>query len=117
MTEANSGEATSERTSPRDDPHGDVERAWHLALDAERATNKSALVAWSQHSLMAYLYQWHDRDFARSVLEIHAAEQMVPYDSFNRVDMSWLLVNAGKLEQATEWALWGARHYPRPLRK
>jgi TolB-like protein len=94
-----------------DDPHGDVERAWDLAMDAERAPNKSALATWSQHWLMAYLYQWHDRDFARSVFEVHAAWQMVPYDSFSRVDMSWLLANAGKLDEATEWALWGAHHY------
>jgi TolB-like protein/DNA-binding winged helix-turn-helix (wHTH) protein len=94
-----------------DDPQGDVERAWHLAMDAERVTDKSALATWCQHWLMAYLYQWHDRDFARSVLEVHAAVQMVPYDSFSRVDLSWLLANAGKLEEATEWVQWGVRHY------
>jgi len=45
------------------------------------------------------------------VVAVHAAWQMVPYDSFSRVDMSWLLANAGKLDEATEWAIWGAHHY------
>src|SRR5262245_15521908 len=48
------------------DPRGDLERAWKLATEAQAVENKSRVEIWLGHWVMAFLYQWHEGDFARS---------------------------------------------------
>ncbi len=95
-----------------DDPRGDIERAWRIGMEVEAIKDRSTLASWAQHWLMAFLYQWRERDYEASVVEARAAVQMVPFDAMSRSDLSWILANAGRLEEATEWAQWSVRHDP-----
>ncbi len=52
---------------------------------------------------MAILYQFHDGDFQRSVVEAEAAAKLVPYDPLSRADLALYLANAGKTDWAIEW--------------
>ena len=85
------------------DPGGDLERAWKLGTEAQAMENKSRLETWLGHWVMAFLYQWHDGDFARSVAEAEAVIKMVPYDARSRGDLAQYLANAGKTDEAVQW--------------
>ena len=93
------------------DPSGDIERAWALGREASTNANNSALTTWLAHWLMTVLYQWHDKDFERSIGEAKSAVRLVPYDARSRAEMAFYLANAGKLDQAAEWSAW-ATHGP-----
>ncbi|MGK9168588.1 adenylate/guanylate cyclase domain-containing protein [Inquilinus limosus] len=86
-----------------EDVQRDIELAWKLAKEAEAAEDKSRLETWLSHWLMATLYQWHDGNFERSVIEAETAIQMVPNDPFSRADLAGMLANAGKPDQAIDW--------------
>jgi adenylate cyclase len=88
-------------TKPSD---ADIELAWQFGKEAEAAADKSRLEIWLSHWLMAQLYQWHEEDFERSVIEAEATVQIAPYDGFSRSVLSWNLASAGKTDQAIEWA-------------
>ena len=92
------------------DPRGDIEQAWRIATEVK--SNQDGWRGWFQHWMMAFLYQFHERDYGRSVAEARAAVQMVPYDGFSKIDLSWVLANAGKLDEAIEWAQFSIRHEP-----
>ena len=62
----------------------DIALAWRFGKEAEAAEDKSRLEAWLCHWMMALLYQWHDGDFERSVVEAEASVQMAPYDGVSR---------------------------------
>ena len=95
-----------------DTPRDEIEEALKLADAADAAEPKSQLVTWLLHWLKAYLYQWHDNDFVRSVIEARAALELVPFDAQSRVDLSWIMANAGHGDEAVEWALMGVSHDP-----
>lgn len=94
----------------REDPRGDIEEAWRLAKAADAAQPKSRLMISHLHWLMAFLYQWHDNDFTRSVTEARAAVEFAPYDAMLRNDLSIHLANAGLADEAIEWAKFGLSH-------
>ena len=58
---------------------------------------------------MAQVYGWHG-DLDRSVQQAEAAVAMSPYDAELRSTLSAFVGNAGKLDEATEWASWAAAH-------
>jgi len=97
-----------------DDPARDIERAWTLAREADALADKSRHVIWVNHWLMAYLHEWHEGDFDRAVAEAEAAVRMVPYDALSRAGLSFYVANAGKLDEAIEWASWAVRREPHP---
>jgi tetratricopeptide (TPR) repeat protein len=74
------------------------------------APSPSRLEAWLGHWLMAFLYQWRDNDFSRSVAEARKAIDLAPYDPFSRSELSWVLANAGLADEAIAWARAGLEH-------
>jgi DNA-binding winged helix-turn-helix (wHTH) protein/TolB-like protein len=101
--------AMSEATQERGP---DIDRAWRFAAEAVSAPSPSRLEAWLGHWLMAFLYQWHDSDFSRSVAEARKAINLAPYDAFSRNELSWVLANAGLADEAIAWARAGLEHDP-----
>ena len=87
-----------------------AETAYKLGREVEDAKNKSRFLIYLSHVLMAYAYQWHGKDFDRSVKEAEAAVEMAPYDATMRGALAYELVNAGKLDEAIEWASWALAH-------
>jgi hypothetical protein len=61
---------------------------------------------------MAFLYEWHDEDFPRSVAEARMTVALAPYDAWSRNDLSWVLANAGYGDEAIAWARIGLDHDP-----
>jgi len=61
---------------------------------------------------MAFLYEWHDEDFPRSVAEARMTVALAPYDACSRNDLSWVLANAGHGDEAIAWARFGLDHDP-----
>ncbi len=94
------------------DPGPDIEQAWVLANQARSAPSLSPMEDWLAHWLMAFLYQWRDNDFSRSVAEARKAVELAPYDSDCRSDLSWILANAGHGAEAIAWARSGLEHDP-----
>jgi class 3 adenylate cyclase/TolB-like protein len=86
-----------------DEPWRDTEMAWKMGTEAAAIPHKSRLETLLSHWMMAPLYQLHDGDFVRSVVEAEAAAKLVPYDAFARADLAYYLVNAGKVDSAIEW--------------
>ena len=95
------------------DPGGDVERAWKLATEAQAVETKSRVEIWLGHWVMAFLYQWHDGDFARSVVEAEAAIEMVPNDGHSLSDLAQFLANAGRTDEAIQWGREAIRLEPK----
>ena len=86
-----------------DDPWRDTETAWKLATEAAAMPQKSRQETLFSHWMMAFLYQLHDGNFERSLVEAEAAASLVPYDAFARADLASSLVNSGKIDRAIEW--------------
>ncbi len=95
------------------DPKADVRRAWDLAAEAEHAASLSPFVSMLHSWLMAALCQWHGEDFDRSIALARLTVRMAPYHVRARSHLSFYLANAGRLEQAIEWARWAIRHNQR----
>jgi len=87
-----------------------AETAYKLGREVEDAKNKSRYIIYQSHVLMAYAYQWHGEDFDRSVKEAEAAVEMSPYDAPTKGALAYVLVNAGWVEKAIEWASWAMAH-------
>ena len=62
---------------------------------------------------MTFLYQWHEEDFERSVLEAEATVQIAPYDGFSRSSLAGYLARAGKTDEAIEWIKEAVRRDPK----
>jgi adenylate cyclase len=90
----------------------DIEVAWRFGKEAEAAVDKSRLEIWLSHWLMAALYQWHEQDFDRSVVEAESTVQIAPYDGFSRVALAFYLANAGRTDEAIEWVNEAIRRDP-----
>lgn len=65
--------------------------------------------------LMTNLYQFHEGDFKRSVVEAEAAIKLVPYDALSRADLALFLANAGETDRAIEWLEESIRRDASPL--
>jgi adenylate cyclase len=98
-----------------DDPWRDTELAWKLGTEAAAIPNKSRLETFLGHWQMAILYQFHEGDFERSVVEAEAAVKLVPYDSLSRADLALYLANAGLTDRAIEWLEQAIRRDASPL--
>jgi len=78
----------------------DTDQAWRLANEAVSTESHSRLEDWLIHWLMAFLYEWHDEDFSRSVAEARMAMQLAPYDPCSSSELSSVLANAGYEDEA-----------------
>ena len=94
------------------DPGPDIDEAWRLAAAASSAPSRSPFEIWLGHWLMAFLYQWRDNDFSRSIAEARGAAELAPYDASSRSDLSWVLANAGDADEAIGWARFALDHDP-----
>jgi adenylate cyclase len=97
------------------DPKRDLETAWELATEAQGEESKSKFETFLCHWLMAPLYQFHNGDFERSVVEARIAAEMVPNDPFSRADNAEVLARAGFADEAIVWLEDALRHDPKPL--
>ena len=97
-----------------DDPARDIARAWALGREADAIAGKSRHAEWVTHWLMALLHEWHAGDFDRAAAEAEATVRMVPFDALSRASLSFYLANAGRLDEAVEWASWAMRREPHP---
>lgn len=79
-----------------DDPWRDTELAWKVATEAVDNPHKSRLETFLCRWAMAILYQLHEGDFDRSVVEAEAAAKLVPYDPLSRANLAMYLGNAVK---------------------
>ncbi|MEK1851437.1 MAG: hypothetical protein AAAC48_05995 [Phyllobacterium sp.] len=102
----------NERT---DDPWRYTELAWKLATEAEANPHKSRLETFLCRWVMPILYQLHEGNFERSVVEAEAAAKLVPYDPLAHADLALYLANAGKTDRAIEWAEESIRRDASPL--
>jgi class 3 adenylate cyclase/TolB-like protein len=89
---------------PFPDCHEKFALAWKYAGQADKTKNRSKWLAYDHHVLMAKLYAMHAGDFDRSVDEAEAAVEMAPNDAIARSSLSFFLSNAGRKDQAIEWA-------------
>jgi adenylate cyclase len=86
-----------------DDPWRDTERAWKLAREAEAIEDKSRQEAFFSHWQMAVLYNLHEGDFSRSIIEAEATARLIPYEPFARADLASFMAGAGRTDTAIEW--------------
>jgi adenylate cyclase len=87
-----------------------AEIAYKYGREAEDAKNKSRFLIWMSRRLMSNAYAWHGADFDRSLLEAEAAIDMAPYDTELRTSTSVYVANAGRVDEAIEWASWAVAH-------
>ena len=95
---------------PFENCHESAETAYRLGREAEDAKNKSRFIIYSIRYLMVDGYAWYGENFDRSIQEAEAAAEMSPYDAAAKGVLAYRLVNAGKLDEAIEWASWALAH-------
>jgi len=95
---------------PFEDCHENAEMAYKLGREAEEAKNKSRFLIYQSRKLMGHAYGWRAADVDRSVQEIEAVVEMSPYDAELRQSSAFYLANAGKLDEAIDWASWAVAH-------
>jgi adenylate cyclase len=95
---------------PFENCHESAETAYRLGREAEDAKNKSRFIIYSTRYLMVDGYAWYGENFDRSIQEAEAAAEMSPYDAGAKGVLAYRLVNAGKLDEAIEWASWALAH-------
>jgi adenylate cyclase len=83
--------------------------AYKLGREAEEAKNKSRFLIYQNLKLMTHVYGWHG-ELDRSVQQAEAAVAMSPYDAELRSSLAGFIANAGKLDEAIEWASWVQAH-------
>jgi adenylate cyclase len=103
------------QTYGSDDPWRDIELAWKYGSAALQSPRKSQLEAFLSHWIMAFLYQYHEGDFERSVAEAEIAAKLVPYDAFSHADLALMLANAGRVDRSVEWLEEAIRRDASPL--
>jgi tetratricopeptide (TPR) repeat protein len=81
----------------------DTESAWTFAKMATDNPHKSRLESYLSQWLMARVRQFHNGDFAQSVVDAERAADLVPFDPFLRADLAQALFNAGKVDEAIKW--------------
>jgi adenylate cyclase len=80
-----------------------LEIAWRLCKEVEAQQDKSRLVSFLSHWMMAVLYNIYAGDFERSVTEAEAAAKIIPYDSTARAHLGFFLTAAGRTDLAVNW--------------
>jgi tetratricopeptide (TPR) repeat protein len=93
------------------DEHNDVKQAELLWAEAEKLERRSRLDDWYRHWLSAWLHGWRG-EHAPAVAEARAAIAMAPYDAISHVNLSWVMWEAGKTEEAVDWAKFAVTHDP-----
>ncbi len=86
-----------------DDPWQTTELAWKYGMAALQSPEKSQLETFLSHWIMAFLYQYHEGDFKRSVAEAEIAVKLVPYDPFSHADLGQAIAGAGEVDRGIEW--------------
>ncbi|WP_457299735.1 adenylate/guanylate cyclase domain-containing protein [Phyllobacterium sp. P5_D12] len=102
----------NERTG---NPWRDTELAWKLASEAAANPNSSRLETLLNHWVMAILYQLHEGDFGRSIIEAEAVIDLVPNDALAHADLGYFLANAGKADRGVEWLETAVRQDRTPM--
>jgi adenylate cyclase len=95
------------------DRQHDLDEGWRLATEAQAIEPKSRLATYLGHLVMAWLYQEHEGDFEHSVTEVEAVTQMLARDPMVLLDLSLLLANAGRTDEAIKWAQEALRLQPK----
>lgn len=98
-----------------EDPWRDTELAWKYGSAALQSPHKSQLEAFLAHWAMAFLYQYHEGDFERSIAEAEIAVTLVPYDPFSHADLGFAIALAGKVDRGIEWLEEAIRRDGSPL--
>ncbi len=91
--------------------HASVEPAAKLWADAEKLPRRTRLDDWYRHWLSAWLHGYRN-EHAAAVSEARAAIAMAPYDAVSHNALSWVMLEAGKTDEAIEWATFAATHDP-----
>ena len=89
---------------PFADCHEKFALAWKYANEADKTRSKSRRQEFYHHFVMAFLYTLYAGDFDRSVVEAEAAIEMAPNEAGTRAALASYLSDAGRHEQAIEWA-------------
>ena len=89
---------------PFADCHEKFALAWKYANEADKTRSKSRRQEFYHHFVMAFLYTLYAGDFDRSVVEAEAAIEMAPNEAGTRAVLASCLSDAGRHEQAIEWA-------------
>ncbi len=103
------------QTYGSDDPWRDTELAWKYGSAALQSPRKSQLEAFLSHWIMAFLYQYHEGDFERSITEAEIAVKLVPFDPFSHADLGQAISGAGKVDRGIEWLEEAIRRDASPL--
>jgi class 3 adenylate cyclase/TolB-like protein len=82
-----------------------------LVDEARALKKKSRLDEWYLHWTSA----WVARDWQHGVAEAEATIAIAPYDTVSRMDLSDLMVRAGRNDEAIAWATYAMTHDPSPL--
>jgi TolB-like protein len=91
-----------------------VKPAQELFDQAGTLRKKSRLDEWYFHWLSAMLYS-RKEDHNRAVSEARATIAMAPYDALSHNGLSWVLIEAGRNDEAIAWATFAMDHDPYPL--
>ena len=90
-----------------------LEEAHRFVDEAAAGKRKSLLDEWYVHYAQAVAAA-REYDRKRAAVEAHKVLEMAPYDTMAHVDMSWVLVTAGRYDEAVEAATYGITHDPTP---
>ncbi len=93
------------------DAHDDVAKAAELWAAAEKLPKRSRLDEWYRHWLSALLHAYRN-EHDEAVTEARATIAMAPYDTVSHASLSWVMREAGELDEALEWAIFAATHEP-----
>jgi adenylate cyclase len=97
------------------DAHDDVKQAELLWAEAEKLERRSRLDEWYRQWLSAWLHGWRG-EHSSAVIAARAAVAMAPYDALSHNNLSWVMREAGKTEEALEWAKFAVTHDPNMYR-
>lgn len=88
-----------------------IRPAAELWEEAEKLEKKSRLDEWYRHWFTAALNGYRGKRQV-SVTEARIATSMAPYDALSHNDLSWVLREAGEVDEALEWAKFSVTHDP-----
>ena len=91
--------------------HDDVKQAELLWAEAEKLERRSRLDDWYRHWLSAWLHGYRG-EHAPAVAEARATVAMAPYDAISHNNLSWVMREAGELDEAIDYAKFAVTHDP-----
>ena len=92
-------------------PLNDVEAAAKLWGEAEKHPRRSRLDDWYRHWMGAWLHSYRGEHLL-AVTEARAAVAMSPFDVDCYKGLSWVMREAGEIDEALEWAIFSVTHNP-----